>query len=392
MRSANNPDGYLWPTDSQVQLLRAATGRRDTALPAYFAWRDMIDLDAAFDPGAFRLLPLLYVNMQRHGLCDNLMGRLKGTYRMGWCEIQLHLARAKAVLTAFNQRGLRTLLIKGLPLSLRYYDNPAVRPMADLDIVVPHEQVHDAIALLRELGWTEGPFTFDEDIRFHHARQWFHPQGGELDLHWHVMQECSNAAGDAHFWDNAQPLDVDGVATLQFSPTDALFHTVIHGVRWNRQPPIRWIADALTIIEVAGPLIDWNAMVQFAKEQRLTHRLALGLGRLRDAFDAPVPADILEQLRRHRTSLLERIENTVALYDSEALYSHPVWKNWVLFAGYCCIHKTSSPLHFVSGFSHYLRVHWGIQGRSQMGGVIVRGLLRRAGLGKSGRPQAARHD
>ncbi|MEO8300519.1 MAG: nucleotidyltransferase family protein [Rhizomicrobium sp.] len=389
----DNLRGNLWPTDTQVQLLRAATGERDVALPAFFAWRGLIDLDAEFEPGAFRLLPLLYVNMQRHGLSDNLMGRLKGTYRMGWCEIHQHLARARTVLSAFNEKGVRTLLIKGLPLSLRYYDNPAVRPMADLDIVVPHEQVQEAFALLRELGWTEGPYSFDEDIRFHHARQWFHPQGGELDLHWHVMQECSNAACDAHFWTGAESLDVDGVATLQFSPTDALFHAVIHGVRWNREPPIRWIADAITIIRVAGGKIDWNAMVQFAMEQRLTHRLALGLGYLRDAFGAPIPADIVECLRKRRISLLERTENTVALHDSESLYSHPVWKNWVLFARYCRIHNTPTPLHFVSGFSHYLRVHWDVQSRSQMGGVIVRGLLRRAGLGKSGRwlPRA-RHD
>jgi hypothetical protein len=276
-------------------------------------------------------------------------------------------------------------LIKGLPLSLRYYDNPAVRPMADLDIVVPREQVADAFALLRQLGWTEGPYTFDEDIQFHHARQWFHPQGGELDLHWHVMPECSNEKGDAHFWAGAQPLDVDGAQTLQFSPTDALFHAVIHGVRWNREPPIRWIADAMTILKVAGAKIDWNEMVQFAIHQRLTYRLALGLDYLRETFGAPIPADIMTRLRKHRISLLERIENTIALQDAETLYGHPVWKNWVLFARYCRIHNTPTPLHFVSGFSHYLRVHWKIQSRAQIGGVIVRGLLRRAGL-------SARHD
>src|SRR5262249_13174852 len=156
--------------------------------------------------------------------------------------------------------------------------------------------------------------------------------------HWHVMQECSNARADAHFWNGAEPLDVDGVQTLQFSPTDALFHSVIHGVRWNREPPIRWIADALTIIKVAGGQIDWNGMVQFAEDDRLPGRLAMGLGYLRDRFGAPIPADIMERLRQRRISLLERIENTIALHDSETLYSHPVWKNWVLFARYCRIH------------------------------------------------------
>jgi hypothetical protein len=82
---------------------------------------------------------------------------------------------------------------------------------------------------------------------------------------------------------------------------------------------------------------------------------------------------------------LERIENTVALRDSETLYRHPVWKNWVLFARYCRIQNAPTPLHFIGGFSHFLRIHWGLKGRMQMGGVIVRGLLRRAGLGRTGR-------
>lgn len=369
--------GYLWPTPAQERLLKAALGTDASAIGHFHAWRDMIDLDADFDRGSFRLLPLLYATMSQLELSDNLMGRLKGTYRRAWCEAQPRFEQARDVLGLLHRHGIETLMTKGVPLAVSYYRNETVRPMADIDVVVPHAKAKDAIAALEQAGWIRGPLTHDNDLEYHHAIQFFHPKGGEVDLHWHVLLECRSFETNQGFWDRAEPLTVRGVATRQLDATDMLLHTVVHGIRWNAEPPIRWIADAAMILHHAGRQIDWDRLVHMARDEKLSYRFGLGLHFLAERFAMPIPPHVLDALDRMPITLLERIENTIALRDADLLYDNPLTKNWVIFARYCRVQQARNPLQFLNGLSHFVRAQWELSGRSEIPVAIVRGLWRR---------------
>lgn len=377
MSEASDQRGCLWPTDAQERLLKAGLGEDSSAVEHFYAWRSMINLADDFDRGSFRLLPLLYTNMSRFGLEDSLMGRLKGTYRRAWCEAQSRFEQAGKVLTLLQEHGIETLLIKGIPLAISYYGNETLRPMADLDVVVPHGKAAQAIKLLEKAGWARGSYARDEHLVFHHAMQFFWPAGGELDLHWHVLTECRSPAADEHFWRNSEPLTVKGVKTRQLGHTDMFLHTVIHGVRWNPEPPIRWIADAAMILRRTDREIEWDEILAFADRERLNCRLRLGLTYLAEHIGLPIPAYVLDILGKRPITLIERLENTIALRDSEDLYRNPVAKNWVIFVRYCRFHQTKGAWQFLNGLSHFFRIQWSLKGRREIPVVIMRGLTRR---------------
>jgi hypothetical protein len=97
-----------------------------------------------------------------------------------------------------------------------------------------------------------------------------------------------------------------GVGTRTLAPTGQLLHVVAHGGRWNPVPPVRWIADAALIRRGSADGIDWSRFVAEARRRRLTARLGAGLGRLVDAIGFPVPATVVDELRRTATTSLER--------------------------------------------------------------------------------------
>ena len=92
---------------------------------------------------------------------------------------------------------------------------------------------------------------------------------------------------------------------------------------------------------------------------------------------APGTRGMLADLRRRPPSLVERIENTIALTNADRLYQHLLLMNWVIFARYCRLQQARNPLQFINGFSHFLRVKWQLEGRSQLPAAIATGLLRR---------------
>jgi hypothetical protein len=376
------PAGLLWPTPEQALILAAAVGPIAGATEAFAAWRRNTDLEAPFGREIFRLLPLVYHRMRGLGLDDPLMGRLKGVYRFEWYRTHALLHCTSPVVAALQAAGVDTLMLKGVPLLFSYYRNHALRPMADIDVLVPPGQVRRAMAVLQAEGWRRLEKASDDDIRYRHSMLHHNAAGDEIDLHWHGLFETCNDAADRAFWEGARPLDFAGVATLQPDPALLLLHLIVHGVRYNPEPPARWIADAITLLqadglEAEGERLDWARFLGFARSQRLTNRLRLGLEHIARQYAAPVPAEVLRELRRSRTSLVERIENTVVLGDEARLYANVLTKQWVILAEYCRCHQARGPFSFLNGLSHYIRYRWRLRGRREVVANLLRGCVRR---------------
>lgn len=373
-----NNSGNLWPCPAQQQLLKAALSDGDYALQVYRTWRKDVDLEGEIGYPVLRLLPLVYHNLLRLGLDDPFMGRLKGVYRRFWCENQTLFFTMQPVLQSLHDGGIDILILKGAPLVLSYYGNHALRPMSDIDIVVPMRQLTEAVDLLKSQGWV---FYLDnsEDVhRYFHALQC--EKGDlQLDVHFHFLRECVTETADRWFWDDVEPAEFQGMPVVQLGPTALLLHTIVHGVRWNYEPPIRWIPDALLILRQRSADIDWQRLLAFADTQRLTQRLALGLFYLAEHFAAELPDFVMTHLHRYRPVMLERIANTGVLGDFHRMYSHPLTKQWVMFAEYCAICETTNPVKLLLGFSHYLRYRWKLRGRLEIIPAIAKGIARRLG-------------
>lgn len=377
VRASRDTTEHLWPSDEQRLLLEAALLEGDRAVAAFRAWRNTVRLEAEFSRGSFRLLPLVYHSMLRLGVDDPLMGRLKGVYRRSWYETHQLFHRAQPVVARLAAAGIDVMLSKGSPLALSYYRNLALRPMSDLDVAVPQDRLHDALGVLKDLGWRLAREPDADMVRFRHAVQCFGADGGELDLHWRTMFEISDKGGDASFWATAEPLDFMGTRIRQPDPTHTLLLVVVHGVRWNLETPVRWIPDALAVMRSRAADLDWNRLLALATTHRVTYRLGLGLSYLAERFEAPVPRFVLQRIRAADQSLLERFENSVVLHDDGSLEPSAVRNELVCLAEYSRYAGSRSPVGLAVGYTHYRRYRFGPQGRRELLPRILRAVRRR---------------
>jgi hypothetical protein len=145
-----------------------------------------------------------------------------------------------------------------------------------------------------------------------------------------------------------------GTKTRQLDATALLLHVVVHGIRPNRDPPIRWIADAMTILSHAERDIRWQDIVTFAHAQCLTHRLQLGLSYLVDRFSAPIPSFVLSQLRAANVSWTEWAEQKFLL-DVERRPS-TVGRISLVLSAQARRSQGKSPLRFLSGVVTYIQL------------------------------------
>jgi hypothetical protein len=291
-----------WPTPEQELLLAACLRPGAEAVAAWRRWRGRVDLDDV-DNASFRLLPLLYRRLVQHGVADADLARLAGVYRWHWVRTQLQLRAATRVLDRLAAAGVPTLVVKGGAVGPRYYGEHGVRPMDDLDVVVPPAHAEQALALLREDGWTSRRPDVAQRLRFRHSADLQHPDGGAVDLHWHVFNEFTGARDEgAACWDTAEPLRLAGRDTRALAPTDELLLACSHGLRWSPVAPIRWLADVASICASAGDRLDGERLRRSAGARDLVTPVAETAGWLRDALGTTLPPalDAMVRVRPRR--------------------------------------------------------------------------------------------
>ena len=202
------------------------------------------------------------------------------------------------------------MVLKGAPLALRYYEHPSLRFLSDVDVLVPTAAAERSMDLLATAGWRRhSPMPRTRLFRSRHSENLFHDEYGNLDLHWRLSMPLVLAADREHseedFWRAAEPLEVAGMETLAPCPADLVLHVCVHGAWSLSEATARWVADAVTVFRSADDRMDWDRFTAQVTRRRVVLGLRNDLTYLAREFGAPIPAVVLERLRRTPVSRRE---------------------------------------------------------------------------------------
>ncbi|MBK9096264.1 MAG: nucleotidyltransferase family protein [Anaerolineae bacterium] len=203
-----------------------------------------------------------------------------------------------------RRREVDFLLLKGIVLGAMLYPDPALRPSADLDIMVPLAQVAAAQQALQDLGYSLQPgrqldFQLARSYDIPYVRQSASGQGVLLELHWSLAEpELFNLDID-NLWARAQPFAYNGHALRSLSPEDILFHLTIH-IRKHRYVGLRWLVDVNEMLRSFGAGLDWAYLLNLAQQTGACTLLYMTLQLTHDVMAAPVPQHVLDTLRPSR--------------------------------------------------------------------------------------------
>ena len=302
----------LLPNNEQELLLRACLLSNQDAVDAWQKWRVMEDIDL-LDHSSNRLLPLLYYNLEKHGITDSIMNRYKGTYKKNWYKNQILFGELRLILNLLQKEGSDILMLKGAALLLNTYPTYGLRPMADLDVLVPSNQISKALKILKISGWKstlQTSYILSEPSFFSRRKvdsEYFKVRAStgfrnsarkEFDLHNHAfIPSASSLYLDEVFWKRAVEIKLSGDLSVKvLSPTDALLHSLTHGLRRGNVVNLRWVADAHYILQ--RHTVDWDLLLDNAKRLQVTPFVKYGLIYLKELLDVNIASQALERISK----------------------------------------------------------------------------------------------
>ncbi len=242
-----------------------------------------------------RIGPLLWRALGAAGRLDALgpdravLGAMADAFRM---EALLLLPRAVALaVSPLTAAGLEPVVFKGPAVAARYPE-PGLRPMEDIDLLLPRAAHQHALDALRRAGWRVarpgGSDLYDTALT--------HPEVPSLFLELHYGLEGTSqrvtALDPERLWARRQPLACAGTPAFGLPPAEELVVLAAHaGKPHHGFVRLMWIADLAMIVGDAagrGEPVDWDRVRAAAGSARCVTVVgaALELAR-RTGVDAP---------------------------------------------------------------------------------------------------------
>jgi hypothetical protein len=262
-----------------------------------------------------RLSPVLFTHLRRVGGAPApVLSALERAYLANAARSMFIRQSTAEVISALDDAGVESILLKGAALVETVYADPAEREMLDLDVLVPEAQHQQASAALAALGYLPGadpvgaiPANQDSApgsaFPSHHDAALIAPQRlVAVELHRHI---ATSDEGDgfslAGLRERARTLPGSGHRVP--SPEDLLIHVSFHFTRnrlggtSRRRNTGGALAQILDIRQiVACEAVDWDALARTAHQYGLGTRVFLGLFAARE-LGVPIPDQAVAGLR-----------------------------------------------------------------------------------------------
>jgi hypothetical protein len=220
--------------------------------------------------------------------------------------------RLEPVLSALAQAAVPAIVLKGMALADAVYGDPALRPMRDVDLLVPPSDVDRAVAVLGDAGY-DPPRTFALD-RPRRAAAMFLPRvaaqrGLILDVHWSLTDARAGSAA-AHWaagvHARAVPTMFGAAPAARLDATDAVVHTAVHLATHHGLVGLTGYCDLAMLAGRRADEVDWDRLVCDVRAARLVTCVGTVLDVAARLVGAAVPASVRRALgssRRPRAAL-----------------------------------------------------------------------------------------
>jgi Uncharacterised nucleotidyltransferase len=353
-------------------LLRAALCGGEESVAAWRRLRQALDLDM-LEPESTVLLPLVHRQLATADPEDPLLPRLQGMRRRTWYVNQLRLDRLVPALQGVQESGADPLVVGTFELPAHYYEDLGVRAVTALHLLVRPDHFERATRCLAEAGWTS-----ERRSRFWTCFK--SAEDEECVVHRRLFDEFRGAEEGGpqpeELWEGTIGLDLNGVAARALAPVDELLDVCLRGARMGRWRSHVWLADAHTILRVAGAGLDWAGLVERARRLRASLGLRDALRFLRAKLDAPVPEGVIEELGRVPVRRRELLAHRAAGARWPLLGASPL-----SLTRFLRVTADRNVLGALAWLPSFLRDEWGLERRAQVPSEAARKSLARIGAG-----------
>ncbi len=241
-----------------------------------------------------------------------LLMELRRDYFASLMKYRIQEGAVRGFLKGLEDAGVEPLVLKGGDVRHRLYDDPATRPMGDLDTLIPPADLLKVRGLLKEQGYTALPRDADKfagfNIRFAWEESYHCPQRGALviDLHWEIRKMGAfYRLPYGPLRARALSLDVEGTTYQVLCAEHLLMNLSLNALEELEEAGIIKIVDLHRAL--ARLPLDWDLLLKDAAAFGVLGPMWWMLQRMEHLRPGIVPPEVQRQLSAYTPDWCDRL-------------------------------------------------------------------------------------
>lgn len=224
------------------------------------------------------------------------------------------------LLNELSKAGLKIILLKGVYLAEKCYNDPLERPYLDMDILIQKHETEDVFRVMKSLGYVQGEYNrnthaIDEfnnnrligyESELQHYGEFAKLSGSDflpvyfVDVHHRLSTVFDSFCYDSDLlFQRAEKENIQGINFWRLSNEDFLLHLSSH-LYWHTLSlrdiisgrDIRLLSYFDIALFVSKNEINWEKLFEYARESKLENALYYTLYHCQLIFGNIVPNDI----------------------------------------------------------------------------------------------------
>lgn len=242
-----------------------------------------------------RVFPALYTNLQKNHAAwipPLVIRTLQKEYQKNTLRM-LHLsAEMNFLCKVLAELNIRTLVLKGPILASDLYGDISMRTSADLDMLVPMQDLEKTEALLAKLGYVKDEYiqTVLNDWKWrHHHVTFFHLHKGiKIEIHWRLGPGPAKEPSFEQLWERRRSSVISHHPVFYLGREDLFLFLISHGARhgWSR---LRWLKD---IDQIVRQELDVKKLLVLLKQHQHLHTASQALVLASELLSTPVRTEL----------------------------------------------------------------------------------------------------
>ncbi len=247
------------------------------------------------------------------------------------------------ILEVLTDTKVPVIILKGAAMANVLYPEIALRPMNDIDLLVPKENLQVSCDALKLIGYKE---DIPELVPGFNLKFGYHIQlSGKdkpltpLELHWTLIagQGARFKVPIDWFWANIEDssftnhdqMILKGAFPAVLSPTANLLYLCAHQMlqHGGKQALLLWLYDIDLLIRRRQKDICWQELIALSQTSGLAPALFHGLRSTKYLFGTPITEDFLQALLEESNQTVIQMVNLKSRYSKSRLY-----KDWQTLA------------------------------------------------------------
>ncbi len=257
-------------------------------------WNDLIE-----KAKRLRVASMLYYRIGKSEIVNKIPKDILMSMRKTYLNsLSINMRLQKQLLSILNKMQsevMSIIILKGFALGETIYNNIAIRPMGDIDLLVKAEYFEKFDRIMSDSGWENESYLNRLGSSVKHSKHVGYSKNKlHIELHPKIYELPLIDP-----WERAKKIEIGGTEAFILGTEDFLMHLCLHleyhGLDMSSN--LLWYIDIVELVRVHWNDIDWVYVIDSARKNKVNDSLYKILSSINENFKCDVPIDVLSQIK-----------------------------------------------------------------------------------------------